>query len=85
MSKIGGYLKLELHARQGFNCNAIALSSARNALVYVVKARALRRFLLPRFNCSAVVAAVMRFCPDTYISYYHVDDSFGPHSRFVAS
>jgi hypothetical protein len=56
----------------------IALNSARNALVYLIKAKKIKAINMPYFNCRVVADAVNHFCPETSIHYYHVDTHFVP-------
>ena len=78
MNEIGGYFELELSTGQGLHTDSIALNSARNALVYLIKAKNIRVINMPYYNCHVVADAVNRFCPGTSIHYYHVDAHFLP-------
>ena len=78
MRPIGGYLELELPLRQEFHSGLIPLNSARNALVYVIRARGIRRIRMPYLDCPVVEDAVRRFCPGTEIEKYHVDGQWRP-------
>jgi hypothetical protein len=78
MKSIGGYFELELRTGQELHADLIALNSARNALVYLIKAKKIRAINMPYFNCHVVADAVNRFCPETLIHYYHVDAHFMP-------
>jgi hypothetical protein len=77
-NEVGGYFELELNDGGELYSNLIALNSARNALVYLIKAKALKRIRLPYLNCGVVAAAVRRFCPETEIEHYHIDERFAP-------
>jgi hypothetical protein len=78
MNEIGGYFELELRAGQGLHADLIALNSARNALVYLIKAKNIRAINMPYLNCHVLTDAIKRFCPETAINYYHVDECFMP-------
>jgi hypothetical protein len=76
--EIGGYFELELHIGRERYTDLIALNSARNALVYLIKVKKIKSINLPYFNCYIVADAVKRFCPETSIRYYHIDQYFKP-------
>lgn len=78
MKPIGGYFELELPVGQELYPNLIALNSARNALIYVVKAKNIKTLMMPHLNCPVVVDAVRRFCPEVAIQYYHVNAQLVP-------
>jgi hypothetical protein len=77
-SAIGGYFELELCTGRAPHAGLIALNSARNALVYLIKAKKIRAINMPYLNCNAVAEAIKCFCPETSIHYYHVDSRFMP-------
>lgn len=77
-SEIGGYFELELNQGREHYADLIALNSARNALVYLIKAKKIIAINLPYLNCTVVADAVKRYCQDTAIHYYHVDEKFFP-------
>lgn len=78
MKPIGGYFELELRQGETMYDGLVALNSARNALVYLIKASHIQTIYMPCYNCHAVVDAVRRFCPETQVQYYHVDSGFRP-------
>jgi hypothetical protein len=85
MKEIGGYFELELSSGCEMYSDLIMLNSARNALVYAIKAGRIRAIRMPYYNCHVVVDAINRFCPETSIHYYHVDSSFIPIQEGVPS
>jgi hypothetical protein len=76
--EIGGYFELELHKSNCHYSGVLALNSARNALVYLIKSRGIRNLFMPYCNCRVVANAITRFCPDTAIHYYHINIDFSP-------
>jgi len=78
MKEIGGYFELELCTGRELHADLIALNSARNALVYLIKAKKFRAINMPYLNCHVVAEAVKRFCPEISLHYYHVNARFMP-------
>jgi hypothetical protein len=78
MKDIGGYFELELRQGEPMYANLIALNSARNALIYLIKAKKYKAISIPYFLCASVADAVNRFCGETLLYYYHVDAHFMP-------
>ncbi len=76
MREIGGYLELETLINNEHYSDAIALNLARNALVYLVKAKNINKVYLPYFLCDSV----SNVCDRENIKYefYHIDESFSP-------
>jgi len=57
--EIGGYLELERFTGPMLHEKALALSSGRACLSYLIEQRGIRKIALPDFNCD-VVEAVCR-------------------------
>lgn len=79
--EIGGYFELELNQNELIYNNFLTLNSARNCLVFLIKAKQIKELHLPYYNCDVVKDAVRRFCPETRIHLYHVNDNFEPISE----
>lgn len=78
MREIGGYFEIELKHYDFIYDKLITLNSARNCLVYLIKSKRITRLHLPYYNCAVIEDAVRRFCPETLIHFYHVDENFVP-------
>ena len=53
---IGGYFELELNnLKSVFHENAIGLNTGRNALEYILKARAIQKMFIPYFTCDVLL------------------------------
>jgi len=52
--EIGGYLELERFAGREYHADLIALNTARNALLYVLKAKRIRKVHIPRYLCLSI-------------------------------
>lgn len=78
MNEIGGYFPLETGLYPHQYPGLIALNSARNALVYVIRARKFKDILLPYLNCHVVANAIRKHCPKTVIHFYNLDANLLP-------
>ena len=76
MKEIGGYLELENFAGNEYYPDSIALNTARNALVYLVKAKGIEKIYIPYFLCDSVSGVCER--EKIAYEYYHIDESFHP-------
>ncbi|MED9969845.1 MAG: hypothetical protein UFA98_07550 [Ruminococcus sp.] len=76
MNEIGGYFGLEPLISNEYYKNLIALNTARNALLYVLKARNISRLYIPYYLCDSVSDVCEREGYD--YSYYRVGRNFLP-------
>lgn len=78
MKEIGGYFGLESYLRYSgeYYQDFVALNTARNALVYLVKAKSIRKLYIPYFLCDSVSLVCKREGID--FAYYHTDENFLP-------
>lgn len=76
MGEIGGYLGLETFEGRMYHEELIAVNSARNALVYILRARRVRKLYIPVFLCDAVKRVCRR--EGVCCEEYHVDEAFLP-------
>lgn len=77
MKEIGGYFGLEqTKGDKEFYNNLISLNTARNALVYLVKAKGISKLYIPYYLCDSISCVLDR----EFIKYdfYHINDSFFP-------
>ena len=58
--EIGGYFGLEASVGREYYPNLIALNSARNALVYLCKAKKIEKLYLPYFLCDSILEICKR-------------------------
>lgn len=74
--EIGGYFGLEYLSGAEYYENLIGVNSARNALLYILKARQVKKLYIPRFLCDSVSG----ICQREGYSYeeYPVDRQFRP-------
>ncbi len=77
MKEIGGYFGLEKsHGNSEYYSNLIALNTARNALVYICKARNIKKIYIPYFLCDTTSKVCER--ENIEYEYYHIDKNFRP-------
>ena len=76
MKEIGGYLELDNFSNSAYYPDAIRLNTARNALVYLVRAKNISKVYLPYYLCSSVCDVCVREGIDH--EFYHVDKAFMP-------
>ena len=74
--EIGGYFGLETFSGQEHYPSLIKLNSARNGLLYLLKARRIGKLYIPRYLCDTVSALCDRY-GYTY-EYYSVGSDFLP-------
>jgi hypothetical protein len=82
MNEIGGYFELELKQSELIYNNLLKLNSARNCLVYLINLKHIKGVHLPYYVCSVIADVVRRFCPETRIHLYHVDERFYPITEY---
>lgn len=76
MKEIGGYLELDQWVQHAFHAGAVALNTARNALVYLARARQIGRVYIPYYLCDSVANVCQR--EGIAYDYYPVNDRFMP-------
>ncbi len=76
MKEIGGYIEFEKYNGSILHEQAIALNCGRNCLGYLIRARKIKKILLPYFLCDSVSSICRR--ENVEIRYYSIDLSFKP-------
>lgn len=76
MKEIGGYFALEEFHGNGYHKDLISVNSGRNALLYILLAKNIRKLYLPYYLCDAI----SNLCEKNKIHYefYHIDIKFKP-------
>lgn len=54
MKEIGGYFGLERFSGQAYHHDLVAVNSGRNALLYILQARQVKKLYIPRFLCDSI-------------------------------
>ena len=60
MKEIGGYIELDTYHLPMLHEGAIALNCGRNTLVYLLRARQIKRLWIPKFICDSVTGVCER-------------------------
>jgi len=76
MKEIGGYFGLEDFQGQEYYHDLVAVNNARNALIYIVRARRIKKLYIPYFLCESVSIACQKECCS--YEFYHIDRDFKP-------
>ena len=76
MKEIGGYFGLEESTRNEYYPKLVALNTGRNALLYVLKAKKVKKIYIPFYLCDTVSEICKKYNYD--FEYYHIDKSFKP-------
>ncbi|MDY0235310.1 MAG: hypothetical protein RBR71_04750 [Gudongella sp.] len=76
MKEIGGYFGLDQFIDRPYYKNMIELNTGRNALLYLVKSRKIKKIYIPYYLCDSVVDVLKKHKYD--FEYYHIDNEFNP-------
>ena len=76
MKEIGGYIELDRYGLPLLHEGAIALNCARNALAYLIRAKKIRKILIPKFLCDSVMKVCKR--EGVEIRYYSIGTDLLP-------
>ncbi|MDP3387169.1 MAG: hypothetical protein Q8S24_08040, partial [Eubacteriales bacterium] len=76
MKEIGGYFGLDQFISKPYHNNMIELNTGRNALIYVVKSKKIKKVYLPFFLCDSVTKILDKHIVE--YEYYHIDKKFMP-------
>ena len=72
--EIGGYFELGGFTNSEYHNKAIAINTARNCLVYIIKSRKIKKLYIPYYLCDSVNVA-LKYCD---IEYYNINNKFLP-------
>jgi hypothetical protein len=74
---IGGYFELELNNLNSvFHDNAIVLNSGRNALEYILKAKAIQKIYIPYFTCDVLLEPLLKL--KIPYEFYSINEQLEP-------
>lgn len=76
MKEIGGYFGLEKLVSNEYYDELIALNTGRNALLYLIKAREIKKLFIPWLLCNCISDALKN--NQCYFEYYSIDQKFRP-------
>lgn len=76
MKDIGGYFGLEQLISNEYYNDLISLNNGRSALLYILKAKGIKKLYIPYYLCNSISDILVR---DNYdFEYYNVDSKFMP-------
>lgn len=76
VKEIGGYFGLEQFHNQEYYADLVAVNTARNALVYLIKAKNIQKIYLPYYLCDSVAKVCDR--EGCAYEYYSINKEFLP-------
>lgn len=76
MKEYGGYIELDHYTGKMLHDKALALNSGRNCLAYLIRAKHIRKLVLPRFLCDSVTGICER--EHTSFRFYKIRENFTP-------
>ncbi|MFZ2330881.1 MAG: hypothetical protein WAW45_04685, partial [Atribacterota bacterium] len=76
MKEIGGYFGLEELVSNEYYNELIALNTGRNALLYLIEAREIKRLFIPWLLCNSISDALKN--NNFNFEYYSIDQNFKP-------
>lgn len=76
IKEIGGYFGLEEFTGREYHHNLIGVNSGRNALLYIIKSRKIKKLYIPSFLCDTVYKLCER--ENCEYEFYHIDSNFRP-------
>lgn len=76
MREIGGYIELDQYHLPMLHDKAIALNCGRNCLAYLIRAKKIKKILIPRFLCDSVKGVCRK--ENVEIRYYSVNEYLMP-------
>lgn len=76
MKEIGGYFGLEELSKNELYSSLIAVNNGRNALVYILRARKIKKIYIPYFLCDSISLVCER--EGVLFEYYYIDKFFLP-------
>ena len=76
MKEIGGYFQFEELIKNEYYKDLIALNSARNALLYILKSKNIKKIYIPYYLCDSIKDILTKYNYD--FEYYNINDEFLP-------
>lgn len=76
MKEYGGYFELENFRGNEYHRQAIRLNSARNSIVYLMRAKKINKLYIPYFLCNSVKNILIKH--NLIFEEYHIDKNLRP-------
>ena len=77
MKEIGGYFELEKLISNEYHKSLIALNSGRNALIYILKSRKIKKIYIPYYLCESVYEILKKY--NYEYEFYKIKEDFTPN------
>ena len=74
MGEIGGYIELWENTGPMLHEGSIALNCGKNAFAYVIKARGIKKIVLPWYLCNSLHDICLKY--GVAVRHYHIGDNF---------
>lgn len=76
MEEIGGYLEFDQLINRPYHQNMIELNSGRNALLYLIRAKNIKKVYLPSYLCDTIYKTLEK--NDINYELYRIEHDFSP-------
>ncbi len=76
IKEIGGYIELDSYHYEMLHGDGIKLNCGRNALDYIIKAKKIKKILMPKFMCDSCNKVLKR--NNVQVKYFNIDIDFRP-------
>lgn len=75
-NKIGGYFSFEQLIDNEYYKTLIRLNTARNALLYVLKSKKIKKIFIPYYLCDSIINVLQKY--GYGYEFYHINLDFSP-------
>lgn len=76
MKEYGGYIEFEYFHSEEYHKDAVALNSGRHCVEYLIRARGIKKILLPYFMCDSIYNTCCKMGIE--VNYYHIGIDLQP-------
>ncbi len=76
MDEVGGYFQLERLISNEYYNNLISINTGRNALMYLLEAKKIKKLYIPYYICDSVINILK--IHDYDFDFYHINSDFMP-------
>lgn len=84
MKAIGGYFEFEFRKGEHYHKNTVMLSTARQCLEYILRARKYKKINIPYYTCDALLEPIKKL--NIEYEFYHIDSNLDPiFNRILAN
>lgn len=76
MREIGGYIELDTYTGEMLHGDGVKLNCGRNALAYIIRAKGIKKILMPKFMCNSCDKVLADNAVE--VEYYSIGVDFKP-------